>query len=159
MARERSSSREHLVEGNLNDMGLDHFLPFSSNSFDLVTCSLVLMWIPNIDGLGAEFARVLRPEGRAIITILNPLVNKPSEEDYKTIDHYAGPFPYFYRTVPDYKETLQQPSKEDRSSHLKLSKTSYVRPPLDLIMHDPKIFSRAIFPEFITFVLTSQKAT
>ncbi|HEY6421442.1 MAG TPA: methyltransferase domain-containing protein [Candidatus Binataceae bacterium] len=48
-------------------------LPFAAGSFDLVMCGLALTHLPQVSGAIAEFARVLRPGGRAIIADHHPM--------------------------------------------------------------------------------------
>lgn len=47
-------------------------LPFRSESFDLVTCSLALTHVPSLPPTFVSFARVLRPGGVAIISDIHP---------------------------------------------------------------------------------------
>lgn len=56
-ARTRLGHRAHLVEGQARA------LPFSDESFDLVTCHLALMLMDAPDAVVAEVRRVLRPGG------------------------------------------------------------------------------------------------
>ncbi len=46
-------------------------LPFRQESFDVVVCNEVLMYLPNADDMLREFRRVLRPGGKAFI--YNPI--------------------------------------------------------------------------------------
>jgi SAM-dependent methyltransferase len=48
-------------------------LPFAEESFDLVMCGLALTHLPWVSRAVAEFARVLRPGGRAIIADHHPM--------------------------------------------------------------------------------------
>lgn len=44
-------------------------LPFADRSFDLVTCNLLLMWLPDPLRALREFVRVLRPRGRVLASM------------------------------------------------------------------------------------------
>jgi len=49
-----------------------HALPFEDESFDLVVSALALCHVPDLSPVMAEFARVLRPGGRVIISDFHP---------------------------------------------------------------------------------------
>jgi len=48
-------------------------LPFRTGSFDYVSCSQVLEHVPNTDQFVAEFSRVLKPDGVALVDFPNRL--------------------------------------------------------------------------------------
>jgi SAM-dependent methyltransferase len=50
-------------------------LPCGNESIDLVTCALMLCHLPDPQGAVAEFARVLRPGGRLLISDFHPSVD------------------------------------------------------------------------------------
>jgi ubiquinone/menaquinone biosynthesis C-methylase UbiE len=47
-------------------------LPVRSSGIDVITCTESFHWYPDQPAAVSEFARVLRPNGRAIITFLSP---------------------------------------------------------------------------------------
>jgi ubiquinone/menaquinone biosynthesis C-methylase UbiE len=47
-------------------------LPFADGSFDALTCTEAFHWFPDQEAALAEFYRVLRPGGRALIALVNP---------------------------------------------------------------------------------------
>jgi ubiquinone/menaquinone biosynthesis C-methylase UbiE len=49
-----------------------HALPFEDESFDLVLSALALCHVPDLRSVMAEFARVLRPGGRVVISDFHP---------------------------------------------------------------------------------------
>jgi SAM-dependent methyltransferase len=49
-----------------------HTLPFEDESFDLVLSALALCHVPDLSPVMAEFARVLRPGGRVVISDFHP---------------------------------------------------------------------------------------
>ena len=59
--------RVEFVQGDLRS------LPVPATSMDLVVCSLALTYLPNLDGVFAEFARVLREGGAAVISNIHHL--------------------------------------------------------------------------------------
>jgi SAM-dependent methyltransferase len=59
------------VEGNpygIADVVSDELLPFPAESFDLVLCVQAFHYMPDPEHAVAEFARVLRPGGTALVT-------------------------------------------------------------------------------------------
>ncbi len=107
-------SRARLVEHNLETP----LLFLEDNSMDLVTASLVIHYIKNIEGLFNEFSRVLKPNGHLIFSIIHPVtdfIDNPSSNYYDTklITHKFGGFtedpvavPCFRRPLQEYTETL-----------------------------------------------------
>lgn len=47
-------------------------LPLEAESVDVVVCALALVHLPQVDGAIREFARVVRPSGRVIISDVHP---------------------------------------------------------------------------------------
>jgi SAM-dependent methyltransferase len=47
-------------------------LPFDDGSFDLVVCGLALSHLPELEPAVRELARVLRPDGHMVVSVLHP---------------------------------------------------------------------------------------
>jgi malonyl-CoA O-methyltransferase len=47
-------------------------LPFAARSFDRVLCALVVDHIAELTGFFAELARLCRPDGRIVVTVMHP---------------------------------------------------------------------------------------
>src|SRR5258707_11677488 len=80
-------------------VNLNHDLPFSSASFDLVMLLEVIEHLADIPHMLGEIARVMRPGGVAIVTTPNRL-NVSSRIHYLLSGYYKGrraPLPYRYR--------------------------------------------------------------
>lgn len=67
---QRAKAKVPSAEFKLADM---RALPLEDQSLDLVVCSLALTHLPELDRVMAEFARVLRPAGAAIISNIHYL--------------------------------------------------------------------------------------
>lgn len=156
----RSGNKEQVVLASLR-----HGLPFSSSSFDLVCYNLVLMWIPDINEVARETRRILKPGGRAVVSLLHPwtaLSNRGENQEpmivlqegmqpgvfMRTIDKTAGPYPFFHRSISNYLNTFTQEgfqiSPDNGFDEVLAPEESNV--PLD----------KKIFPEFL--ILTFQKS-
>jgi SAM-dependent methyltransferase len=69
------------------DVVSEDFLPFADASFDLVLCTEAFHYVRDPDAGVAEFLRVLRPHGAAIVSV--PFV---WEYDRRTLEHrFTGP--------------------------------------------------------------------
>lgn len=82
IARRRLGDEAPLHVGDLAEP-----LPFTDDSFDDVVASLVLHYLEDWDAPLAEFARVLRPRGRLLVSVNHPTVrffNEPSEDYFAT---------------------------------------------------------------------------
>jgi SAM-dependent methyltransferase len=62
------------------DVVSDEFLPFPDGSFDLCLCTQAFYFVPDPERAVAEFARVLRPGGHALLTL--PVVYPGTERLY-----------------------------------------------------------------------------
>ena len=51
-------------------------LPFNNNSFDTITIIAALNHIPNRKKVLKEVHRILRPDGKIVITMIHPLISK-----------------------------------------------------------------------------------
>lgn len=58
--------RGRLVQADLRE------LPFADGSFDVVTCALALTHVDDLGAALASFARVLRPDGRLVLSEIHP---------------------------------------------------------------------------------------
>jgi SAM-dependent methyltransferase len=65
------------------DVVSDEFLPFPDASFDLCLCTQAFYFVPEPARAVAEFARVLRPGGHAVLTL--PLVYPGTERLYAPV--------------------------------------------------------------------------
>jgi SAM-dependent methyltransferase len=68
-ARGKATERGLAPDLRIGDL---HALPFEDESFDLVVSGLALCHIPDLSPVMAEFARVLRPGGRLIVSDFHP---------------------------------------------------------------------------------------
>lgn len=110
-ARERVGDRARLIHGDIADLRgrLDEAC------FDLVLCSLVLHYHADLSAVFAEFARLLRPNGRVVlsthhpvhdaVSILNPgyLVAELIEEEWGWLGQNMR---YWRRPLRDITEPL-----------------------------------------------------
>lgn len=116
----RSNGQEHVVLANLRDG-----LPFATNSFDIVCYNLVLMWIPDVITVAKETARITKPDGKLVVSLLHPwtALSRVDEIDpenpalilqhgiqngtfMRKINKTAGPFPYYQRSIAEYIDTF-----------------------------------------------------
>jgi SAM-dependent methyltransferase len=68
-----AKAREKLPEGDFREGDLTA-LPVETASVDTVVCALALVHLPELGGAMAEFARVLRPGGRVIVSDVHPFL-------------------------------------------------------------------------------------
>lgn len=159
-AQERSRGKEDLVIADASlylskNGGGDErtiALPFANDSFDTVIFSLVGMWLPQMQALGSELARVTKPGARTVMTILNPEYNRGTvdpitHQEMKKIDHHAGPFPYFHRKVDTYQRYMQD--KNGQEDKLMLIDTEFVKPDFQAVRKNFNFIPRVIKPEFV----------
>jgi ubiquinone/menaquinone biosynthesis C-methylase UbiE len=74
-----------LVRGDLER------LPLRDGAVDVAVCALALAHVPTLDGAVAELARVLRPGGRLVVSVLHPtLVALGWHAPYETPDGPRG---------------------------------------------------------------------
>lgn len=66
-----SVASEHVPGAKFHRASIED-LPFPDGQFDLVVCSLALTHLPRLDQAIAEFARVVRPGGRVILSDIHP---------------------------------------------------------------------------------------
>lgn len=67
LARERLGDSARVLRAVLGEP-----LPFDADSFDLVICALVIHYVADRQAAFAEFHRVLRPGGRAVVSTQHP---------------------------------------------------------------------------------------
>lgn len=67
-------------------IGDAHNLPFFDNTFDVVTCNLLLMWTNNPQQAVKEMARVVRPGGKVVATLEPDFGGKIHWPAYSEVD-------------------------------------------------------------------------
>jgi ubiquinone/menaquinone biosynthesis C-methylase UbiE len=84
VARAKSATIEW-VEGSALD------LPFNANSFDVVLCQLGLQFFPDRPLALMEMIRVLKPEGRAGLSVYSAIERTPAAHAFvQALDKYLG---------------------------------------------------------------------
>jgi len=68
-----AKAREKLAEGDFREGDLAA-LPVETGSVDAVVCALALVHLPELGRAMAEFSRVLRPDGRVLISDVHPFL-------------------------------------------------------------------------------------
>jgi len=74
--------------------------PFDAARFHLITCALVLHYEPDLRPCFAEFARLLKPSGRAVFTMHHPVDevshSHPTEPGVRVLEPYFHNEPYYF---------------------------------------------------------------
>lgn len=159
-ARRRSNNEEQVVLADLRQP-----LPFTTDSFDRICLNLVLMWIPEIDGIIKETYRITKPGGKVVISLLHPwtALSKVDNSDpnqpllilqnniqdgifMRTVNKTAGPYTYYQRSLANYvnaftKEGFQM-NPGDGIDEVAAPKNSKVSE------------ARKLFPEFVILTFT-----
>lgn len=65
-----------------------HHLPFQDNTFDVVTCNLLLMWVDHPQQAVHEMARVIKPHGSVLATLEPDYGGKLHWPENPKIDHF-----------------------------------------------------------------------
>ena len=85
-----AKARKKLARGDFREGGLTA-LPLDTGSVDAVVCALALVHLPDIGGAIEEFARVIRPGGRVIISDVHPfLILLGWQAQFRTASGGAG---------------------------------------------------------------------
>lgn len=87
---------------------LDNPLPFDAQTFDMLTCALVLCHIPDLFRVAQEFGRVLQDDGYVLITDLHPacfVYGWRAEFEHADLRYFMPTMPH---TRDDYLEALTQ---------------------------------------------------
>jgi len=69
-------------------MGDAHRLPFPTNTFDITTCNLLLMWVDHPQHVVTEMARITKPGGNVLATLEPDYGGKIHWPENPTIDPY-----------------------------------------------------------------------
>lgn len=64
-------------------------MPLPSNAFDLIVSSLSIQWCEHLAGLFEEFARTLKPGGRALVATLGPETLSELRHAWQTVNQYT----------------------------------------------------------------------
>jgi SAM-dependent methyltransferase len=116
------------------DVVSDEFLPFESESFDLVMCTQAFYFVPRPEEALAEIGRVLRPAG--IVVLTTPVVYPGTERLYSE-DQLRELF-------ADWNDVLISASGGTAVSRATLS--GYLLHQLERRLHGPAVPLRAAFP-------------
>jgi len=102
-APELAIARERLARGTrLDQLDLTHRLPYPDAAFDSVLCALALHYIEDWSAPLREFHRVLRPDGRLVVSMHHPIVDYrlSGTEDYFATELWQDTWTLAGRRVP-----------------------------------------------------------
>lgn len=97
LRRAREQSRTDPNPPTFYHLSAAELAPSWTDSFDVVLCNMALVDIPEIDDVLREVARVLKPTGRFVFSIIHPCFVMPAAEwvideegnaGYKRVDNY-----------------------------------------------------------------------
>lgn len=71
MNPDEMADNPQLTDFKVHDLNADPVLPFADGSFDAILCTVSVEYLARPDAVFAEAARVLRPEGKFIVTFSN----------------------------------------------------------------------------------------
>ena len=85
--KERSIASGILQKQGAKAINADaYYLPFANQSVDLIVSNLMLQWCDDLDGVFAEFRRVLKPEGLIMFTTFGPDTLKELRQSWQAVD-------------------------------------------------------------------------
>lgn len=83
---------------------LNEMIPLPKDSFDLVISPLTIQYISDLQQLYAEFNRILKPGGRAVVSTIHPFINKG--EKYLQKEKIYQEFSEFKIKIQAYRRPL-----------------------------------------------------
>lgn len=102
LARDRLGDRATVLQHDLAEP-----LPFVDAAFDLVVCALVISYVDDRAAVFAEFARVLRPGGRVVVSTQHPTVDWLHHGgSYFAVEVVEEEWTSLRRAVPSWREPL-----------------------------------------------------
>ncbi|NOX52266.1 MAG: class I SAM-dependent methyltransferase [Gammaproteobacteria bacterium] len=81
LAKDRSLATEHGLDLSCEQGSMTDLSRFADASFDLVFLPVAACYVPDVHVIWRECARVLRPNGRLLVGVINPLVNLFEENE------------------------------------------------------------------------------
>jgi len=125
-------------------------LPFEDSAFDMVLCLSTLNYIPNYEHAIKEMHRVLKPQGKLIITVINRLeLAQLLRQACRYIKPWTGSPSLVKRSTRVFRKTftLNEMRNILRRNNIQILRTHGLRLFIDLIPHrwntQPKHFPKA----------------
>ena len=140
LAQERLAGRGRVIQGDIGDLRGT----LADETFDLVLSSLVLHYHANLSAVFAEWARLLRPAGMAVLSTHHPVHDQVSildpgylhaeliEEEWGWL---AGKMRYYRRPLRDITEPLAE-------AGFVIERLCEPEPSEELGLKDPKRYDR-----------------
>jgi len=107
-------AKEHCPKGKFN-VGEVYNLPYEDNSFDIITSSLVFDHLEDLDKAVKQVAKILKPNGVLIFSVMHPISNMYRESEENTPSHsYFDKEVIYYdiacggKKFVDYPRTIQE---------------------------------------------------
>ena len=125
-------------------------LPFSSASFDLVMCSLVLHYLEAWEDVFGELARVLKPGGLFLLSLPHPFADFQTfaldnylQTQRLTVDRSVGPVTLYVRPLSALTEALA-------GAGFMMERVLEPRPTPEFERAEPELFERLLkMPSFL----------
>lgn len=168
-------AQENFSHSNIQFQSLDanQKFPYPDKTFDYITANMVLMDMADIQNLLKESDRVLRDDGKMIISILHPAFTPPvgrfrrglrgrinKKYAYFHLQNYFSPPPvqknlvgkqtnYYHRTISEYAHAF-------RKNHLVIVDIFEPKPSSNLIKTYPHFFHAEKIAIFLVFILSKR---
>jgi 2-polyprenyl-3-methyl-5-hydroxy-6-metoxy-1,4-benzoquinol methylase len=154
---------------------LTQTMPHASGEYDFIVANMLLMHMDNVGTFLSESYRLLKPEGKLIVSVLHPCFNEPTSQLYKSIfmkltGKNPGTFAYDYyigatgryeahmkTKLTHYHRTLETYSEKFNEAGFAIS--SMMEPhklPKEFLELHPKMEYAERLPRFIFFNLIPQ---
>jgi SAM-dependent methyltransferase len=130
------------------------FEMLENESFDMVLCALALHYVQDWNPTVKEFCRVLKPEGKLVLSIEHPFFeyNYFQSEKYFEIEHVKCTWKGFGKPVEvnSYRRPLQECLAPITNNGFYIDKLVEPKPTSEFENHDPKHYKElSAFPAFM----------
>lgn len=138
-ARERTSGRAKVVQGDLREP-----LPFSDRAFDLIVASLVLHYLEDWGPLLREARRVLRNNGRFVLSTGHPMADfeESPSGDYFRVEQMLEEWGSFDMFMPTFRRPLSAIAVAFDQAGFQLQALSEPKPLPEMLQVKPRSYEK-----------------
>lgn len=147
-------ARAEVPEAEIHTADIVLEIPVTDGSFDIVISPLTFQYIEDWTALFGRIRKFLKPRGRLLFSVTNPIIT-PDSTDYYRTEQYNIDFSEFGKTITAFRRPLSDYFNPLLSNGFEIKEVKEPRPGSEIKTRAPELYARLnSSPLFVFFDCT-----